>query len=143
MQETYGNWNVVCVQQEAQRRCVLAQQLSQQDGRRVLAFELSTDAGGEAATGMLVLPFGLALDDGVTLTIDDAAPERVRFRTCLPIGCLAPLTLDTPSLEQLRTGRTLNLAVVASDTEDIVELSISLDGFDAAFVRLSQLSAAE
>jgi len=140
LQETYRNWNVVCVQQEAQRRCVLAQQLSQQDGRRVLAFELSTDDGVETATGMLVLPFGLALDEGVTLTVDDAAPERVRFSTCLPVGCLVPLTLAAPALAQLRAGRALNLAVAASDTGDVVEFTISLDGFGAAFARLLKLN---
>jgi invasion protein IalB len=141
LQETYRDWSVVCVQQEAQRRCAMTQQLSQQDGRRVLALELSTDAGGETATGLLVLPFGLALDEGVTLTVDEAAPERLRFRTCLPAGCVVPLTLDAPALMQLRTGKALNLSVAASDTGDAVEFKISLDGFDAAFARLVGLSA--
>ncbi len=140
LQETYQDWRVVCVQQEAQRRCAMSQQLAQQDGRRILALELSTDTGGETATGMLVLPFGLALDEGVTLTVDDAAPEGLRFRTCLPVGCLVPLTLTASALEQLRNGNALKIAAAASDTGQPVSFAISLGGFSAALTRLVALS---
>ena len=44
--------------------------IAQQDGRRVVALELTINAS-DMASGILVMPFGLALDHGVALAVDD------------------------------------------------------------------------
>ncbi|WP_280953504.1 invasion associated locus B family protein [Phyllobacterium phragmitis] len=50
---------------------------------------------GNTVTGTLIMPFGLALDAGVTFEIDDKpAMQPVRFRTCLPGGCLVNVSFD-------------------------------------------------
>ena len=70
LQETYGDWRVACVVRETERLCSLSQQHSQQNGQRVLSIEIVPSAEN-AANGTLVLPFGLLLSAGVTLTVDD------------------------------------------------------------------------
>lgn len=45
-------------------------QVSGENRQRVLAIELQASEGGAAASGILVLPLGLRLDEGVRLDLD-------------------------------------------------------------------------
>lgn len=137
--ETYKDWRVACVQQDATKRCVLSQVQTQQNGQRVLAVELNAPTGS-TVTGTLVMPFGLALESGVTFQIDDKPTmQPVRFRTCLPAGCLVNVTFEAATLVALRAGATLKVKATA-DGGATVPLSISLQGFGAALDRVAVLS---
>lgn len=139
LNETYRDWRVTCVQQDAVKRCVLSQSQVQGNGQRVLAIELNTLAGN-AVSGALVLPFGLALDSGVQLQIDDKSPSQsVRFRTCVPAGCLVPLSFDSAMIVALRAGSVLKIKAVADGGQD-TPFSISLQGFAVALDRVSVLA---
>jgi invasion protein IalB len=140
LQETYRDWRVACAADAKAKRCALSQQQTQPDGQRILAIELVPAAEGQV-TGTLVLPFGLQLDAGVALAVDDqpAAPPS-RFSTCLPAGCLVPLAFDLPTLAALRAGSSLKLAAKANDGQDVA-LSISLAGLAPALDRLASLAA--
>lgn len=139
LNETYKDWRVACVQQGTAKRCVLSQVQAQQNGQRVLAIELNTP-GGKLISGTLVLPFGLALDSGVTFQIDEK-PEMqpVRFRTCMPGGCLVSIAFDAPTLAALRAGTALKINAVA-DGGAAAPFSISLQGFATALDRVAALS---
>ncbi len=139
LQETFQDWRVACQVVEAKKLCAISQQQMQQNGQRVLAIELQAgpDGGGR---GSLILPFGLLLDAGVALRIDDAsAPPPARFRTCLPGGCIVPLTLDAAIMRGMRAGAVLTITGKASDTGQDVVFSASLKGFAAAMDRLEAL----
>lgn len=139
LNETYKDWRVSCAQQGATKRCVLAQTQTQQNGKRVLALELNAPRG-DTVSGTLILPFGLVLDSGVTFQIDDKpAMQPTRFRTCVPAGCLIPVTFDAPTLVALRAGTVLKINAVADDGA-AVPFSISLQGFGAALDRAGVLS---
>lgn len=141
LQESYQDWQVSCVSQSGVKRCAMSQQ--QADARtrqRVVAIELAASAPG-AATGALVMPFGLALDAGASIKVDDGAGvDGLRFSTCLPAGCVVPLTFDQNLLQALRAGTTLNVAATPSDGSQPVEFAISLKGFSAALDRTTALS---
>src|SRR5262245_65857169 len=99
LQETYQDWSLACQGGESVV-CAVSQEQTQQNGQRVLAIELRRSKGG-ALAGNLALPFGLLLDAGATLQIDDgAAFEPLRFETCLPSGCLVPLAFDTAAIRR-------------------------------------------
>lgn len=138
LQETYGDWIVACVSREGSRRCVMAQRLQQQDGRQVAAMELAP--AGDGLSGMLVMPFGLAFDEGVTLAVDGGALAERRFSTCLPGGCLVPLSAEAGDVSRLAAGERLEIAAVANETGEPVELAMSLSGFAAAHERLAELA---
>jgi invasion protein IalB len=140
VQETFENWIVACVQQGAAKHCALSQQQADQQSRqRVLAIEL-TASSPDAVAGTLLLPFGLALDSGVTLQIDDApAGAPLRFRTCLPAGCLIPLSFDAARAATLRKGANLRVNAVADGGKDAV-FTISLKGYPAALDRMIALA---
>lgn len=139
LNETYKDWQVACVQQGTAKRCALSQQQAQQNGQRVLAIELAAPSGN-AVAGTLILPFGLALDSGITFQIDDKpAMQPIRFRTCVPAGCLVNVSFDAPTLVALRAGAVLKIKATA-DGGAAAPFSISLQGFGTALDRVAALS---
>lgn len=139
LNETYEDWLVSCVKQGNVKRCTLSQIQSQQNGQRVLAIEL-TEPNNKSLSGMLLLPFGIALDSGITLQVDDKPAMRpYRFRTCLPDGCIVDVAFDAPTLDVLRAGTTLKVQAVV-DGGAAVPLSISLRGFTTALDRVVELA---
>lgn len=139
LNETYKDWRVACIQEGSTKRCAISQIQAQKNGRRVLAIELNAPSG-KTVSGTLVMPFSLALDSGITFQIDDKpAMQPVRFRTCLPVGCLVNVTFDTPTLAALRAGTMLKAKAVA-DGGAAAPFSISLLGFATALDRVAALS---
>lgn len=139
LNETYKDWQVACALQGVATRCVLSQVQAQQNGQRVLAIELNAPNGNSVAA-TLVMPFGLALDSGVTFQVDDKpAMQPARFRTCVPAGCIVSVSFDAPTLVALRAGMALKLKATA-DGGAAIPFSISLQGFGAALDRVGALS---
>lgn len=139
LNETYRDWRVACVQEGTAKRCALSQAQAQQNGQRVLAIELNAP-NGNAVTGTLVLPFGLALDSGVAFQIDDKpAMQPLRIRTCLPGGCIVNVNFDAATIVALRAGAVLKVKAVA-DGGAATPFSISLQGFGTALDRVAALA---
>ncbi|SDR27423.1 Invasion protein IalB, involved in pathogenesis [Rhizobiales bacterium GAS191] len=140
LQETYQDWQVACVQQGAGKHCALSQQQSDSKSQqRVLSIELSMPRP-DKAEGVLILPFGLALDKGVILQVDDGAPApAIRFRTCLPVGCVVPIAFEAPTLAAIRKAGVIKVKVVADNGSDAA-FSISLKGFAGALERTVALA---
>ena len=140
LQETYGDWRVTCALQNEQKVCALSQQQTDKDTRQLLlAIELNTPAMNKAE-GTMVLPFGLALDQPVMLQIDEsAAGQALRFRTCLPVGCLVSLAFDPATVAQLRKGTTLTVNATADGGKGAA-FKISLNGFSSALDRTAALA---
>lgn len=142
LNETHGDWTVSCTAPEGVVRCTITQMQVQGENRqRVLAIELTRASDGNGVTGMLVLPFGLRLDDGITLALDEADPiQKPRFSTCLPAGCLVPLTFGSDLVTALGGTASLAIKAVANDSGEDVALAVSLKGFSSALARLGQLT---
>lgn len=144
LSETHGDWTVACRTVDGAARCTTTQtHVSGENRQRVLAVELTTTEGGDAASGVLVLPFGLRLDAGARLAIDEnPALEPLRFSTCLPAGCLLPLAFDAGTVTALKAGTALSVTVTANDSGQELAFSISLAGFTSALDRIAQLNGA-
>lgn len=139
LNETYRDWRVTCVQQGTGKQCAMSQAQTQQNGQRVLAIELNAPTGN-AVAGTLILPFGLALDAGATFQIDDKpAMQPVRFRTCLPGGCIVSVNFDAATIVALRAGTALKIKATA-DGGAATPFSISLQGFGTALDRVAALA---
>lgn len=139
LQESYQNWQVVCTQGESAKQCVMSQQqVSRQNQQRVLLVELTPSK--DRLEGVLVLPFGLALERGASLQIDDGAVgQPLRFRTCLPAGCVVSLKFDARMVGSLQRGTAIKIKVVSDGGEDM-PLSVPLKGFSEAYSRVTALS---
>ncbi|MBZ9811081.1 MULTISPECIES: invasion associated locus B family protein [unclassified Mesorhizobium] len=142
LREGHGDWTVSCnvttQNGAAAKACALSQeQTDAQSRQRVLAMEVRPN--GEMVQGTLILPFGLALDQGVTLQIDDGVVlPALRFRTCLPGGCLVDLSFEGDTLAALRNGTSLKVKVVADGGKE-TNLALSLKGFPGALDRTAAL----
>ena len=142
LNETHGDWTVTCATAKGVVQCAMVQnQVSGEKRQRTLSAQLTIAKGGAAANGVLVLPFGLRLDAGVRLAIDEKAamPAR-RFSTCLPAGCIVPLSFDAGTLKALNAGKALRVMATADDSRQEVALSVSLSGFASALNRVAQLN---
>ncbi|KAB2770270.1 invasion associated locus B family protein [Brucella anthropi] len=140
LSETYEDWRVACAAAaDNKTTCSFSQVQVNQNGQRVLTVELMP-AKDDGLNGILVMPFGLNLDKGVTFAIDDTSPGKPsRFRTCLPGGCVVRLTFTQSTTAVLKSGSMLKLGAIASDTEKDVTFSVSLKGFQRALERTVQL----
>ncbi|CAE6864268.1 hypothetical protein R69746_07988 [Paraburkholderia aspalathi] len=137
LRETYQDWGVTCQVAGKTKRCALIQRQVQQDGLLVLAIELQIAAAG-TGSGTLVLPFGLKLDGGVTLAVDDRPPRPMHFSTCLSTGCLVPLALDAKTVAGLRTAQAIKINALSSDGQKVT-FTVLLKGIAAALDRIGML----
>lgn len=139
--ETHGDWTVDCRTGQQGKDCAMSQALGDsQSGQRVLALELGSRSV-DRSEGMLLAPFGLRLAEGVQLTVDGTALGAKRsFVTCIPTGCLVPVTFDQTELSALRAGTVLEVSAIGADATQPIKLNVSLKGFTAAHNRTVELS---
>lgn len=139
--ETYQDWIVACQAQNNATQCVMRQvQSNKETGQNVLTIEFASVADGKLQAALL-MPFGLALAQGVTVRIDDApAGSPAAFSTCIPQGCLASISFDAGQAAKLKTGTNLNLNATALAPPQPIALKVSLKGFSAALARVGELT---
>jgi invasion protein IalB len=136
--EVHGDWTVGCQVQGDRKQCLVSQQVLDGNRQRLVAMELAPGQSG--ATGNLALPFGLLLASGVTLAMDDAKPMVLSFRTCLPVGCVVPLSFDAAALDRLKKATTLKITATTADNGSPISFSISPKGLAGAYLRTLDLT---
>jgi invasion protein IalB len=140
LQETHGDWRVVCVQENDRRSCVLVQQqVRTETGQLVIRVEFSA-MPGDSIDGTIVLPFGVAVSEPVTLLLDDAAVIKRPFRTCLPVGCVVAMSLDSKRVAQFRKAAVLTVKTTIVAPRQEVSFRVSLNGFATALARTAALA---
>lgn len=137
--ETFQDWMMACVSPDSSKRCTISQQQADaKSGQRILAVELQPK--GDKVEGLMILPFGLLIDNGVTLKIGETSLGSLRFKTCLPQGCIVPFSLDAKSLALMRAG-TAPLSIAAfNDGRQPLTFSVSAKGFGPALDRAASLA---
>jgi invasion protein IalB len=139
--ETYGDWVVDCRLVEGQKQCLIVQvQTNNQTRQRV--FEIQLHAPKDAKTeGTVLMPFGLKLDSGAIVTLDDKdLGQPLRFSTCTPQGCLLPVSFPAAAVDSMKKSKTLAIASLNFNNGEVVTFKISLDGFANASARVIELS---
>ncbi|WP_184711278.1 invasion associated locus B family protein [Rhizobium lusitanum] len=139
--ETYQDWIVACQAQNNTTQCVMRQvQSNKETGQNLLTVEFANAADGKLQAALL-MPFGLALAQGVSVRIDDAqATSPAAFSTCIPQGCLASVAFDSGQAAKLKTGTSLNVSATALAPPQPIALKVSLKGFSAALARVGELT---
>ncbi len=143
LREGHGDWRVTCAAPEGVVRCAMTQTQVSENRQRVLSIELTTGDDAMAASGALVLPFGLDLASGVTYRLDEGnAGAAQPFRTCLPVGCVVDVAFNADTVASLRAGKQLNVIATADarggSGQEMI-FSISLTGFSSAHDRVVEL----
>ncbi|EMO7865591.1 invasion associated locus B family protein [Citrobacter amalonaticus] len=140
LQERYGDWVVICQESKetAAPQCT-ALQVQTKAGVRVLSAELRGDTE-TSLTGKLTLPFGLALAEGVTLSVYDKRLDTLHFNTCVPEGCIVPVQWDKEQAKELLKANKWTLTGKNSgDGAETIELQLPVNGLDKALQRIQFL----
>jgi invasion protein IalB len=138
--ESYGSWVLECRLVDKQKQCRLLQiQSNSQNNQRVLQVELGVPTD-DKIEGTIVLPFGLKLDAGVGLRLDDKELGRgLRFLTCVPVGCLLPVSFSTIAVDAMKKGKMLAIASLNLG-DQVITFNVPLDGFSEAIARIVELA---
>jgi len=139
--ETYGDWTVDCRIADSRKQCLLSQaQGNKETGQRVFAIELRPTRDGKT-DGTVLMPFGLNLDAGAVLKLDDKdLGKGLRFSTCVPQGCLLPVSFPSVATDAMRKGTKLVVASLNLSSNEAVTFNVSLNGFGAALTRTTELA---
>lgn len=142
LNETYGDWTVSCSIGDNQKRCAFSQeQGNAQTGQRIFAVELQPAAGDGQTKGVILLPFGLHLDDGVKLKLDDQdLGKGARFSTCTPGGCLVPVSFPKIATDAMKKAQKLIVTATREGGGEAPTFSVSLNGFTTAMTRVAELA---
>ena len=113
--------------------------LSERNGQRIVTFSVSPIETNDSHEGSFILPFGLELPSGVTIALGDAAPSpAINFKTCLPTGCIVPLTWTAEQYNALLAAKTLLVRAKMVNGQPF-ELALSLKGLSAAAKRAGEI----
>jgi invasion protein IalB len=135
--ETHGDWILLCSDADKAKICVMTQQQRKADTNQLVIAAEVTNLQDKQTRATLVLPFGLALEAGMTFQVDDGPVSKpAPFSTCLPAGCIVKVLLDQPTLDALRGGTSVKLTAKALESGQTVLLGLSLKGFSTALDRL-------
>jgi invasion protein IalB len=137
--ETYGDWTLNCGADKSAKFCTLSQTQVNKEGQRAFAFELrmAKDGSGE---GTILMPFGLKLDAGVILKLDDQSiGEGLRFSTCMAQGCLLPVSFPSAGMDAIRHAKTFTVGALNVNNNQLLTIGISLNGFAVALDRAVQV----
>lgn len=118
-------------------QCEIVQRLSiQETGQRLIEFAIGYPAEKENARGVLILPTGILLEQGLSMAVDENKPMAFKPRYCLPNGCFAFVSLNETVLEAFRKGGVVNIEMTQMNGEKL-SIPMPLSGFSAALDKVS------
>lgn len=92
-------------------------------------------AADRRARGVIVLPLGIMLPDGVMLTIDNQHRHKFEVRYCTAEGCYAYITLQGGVVDQLRRAMNAQISFRTLDKRDI-KMPLNVKGLGAALLAI-------
>jgi invasion protein IalB len=139
--ETYGDWTLNCSTDKGAKVCTLSQAQVNNEGQRAFAIELRIAKDG-TSEGTILMPFGLKLESGVFLKLDDKElGQGLRFSTCVAQGCLLPVTFPSAGMNAIRNAKALAVGALSMSNGQSLTFKVSLNGFAVAVDRAVQLAS--
>lgn len=138
IRETQGDWQIECIRvpEGQQEPCQMFQPMLDEDGNQVANVRIfRLPAGSEAVAGALVaVPLETLLTAQLTISVDNAKPQRYPFSVCDRLGCYARIGFRQAEVDSYKRGAKATLSLVPFVAPDQkVDLNMSLRGFTAAF----------
>jgi invasion protein IalB len=139
---THGDWEMICVRLADQEDpCQMYQLLRDSEGNATAEITMfPLPPGQEAAAGATILtPLETLLTAQLVMQVDQGAAKRYPFTFCTAIGCIARVGFTAEEVDSFRrgAGAVWQLVPVAAP-DQVVELTMSLSGFTAAFAELNE-----
>ncbi|WP_299081521.1 invasion associated locus B family protein [uncultured Ruegeria sp.] len=129
----FQSWTVNCAQEAGQKQCAMSQSLNLQNQSGLL-LRMELQRGEEdGASGIIIVPFGLDIAKGVSLSIDGGPRWNLPMRTCQNFGCVIPVTMGSAIVQEMKESSTIQISLYTLDGGKTLEVPVSLAGFTAAF----------
>lgn len=136
-------WKIRCNSEEAKAseqkrgKCEVFQQLIVQETKQRFAeFAIGFPEGQTEARGIMILPLGILLEQGVEMKVDDQQSFKFKIRYCEPSGCAAFLSLNEQVLNMLRNGKIAKVTLQSAQGKTM-GFEMSLKGFGDLFKKVS------
>jgi invasion protein IalB len=133
--QSFKDWTARCetLQDGTKAPCYIMQNVLLKKGNQpLLLVAVRNAADGDRPAAFFSLPLGVSLPGGLSLTVDEGQPLRLRYERCDRNGCHAPLPLDDALLKSLKGGRWARVAFFDAARREI-SVPVSLLGFTAGF----------
>lgn len=132
---TQAQWTKVCGHDQAANKdvCYTTRDFSTQPNQApVLAVAIYDIKGDDQRIVRLLMPVGLMLRPGFRFWVDQGATLDGTFEICFPNGCFAESKVKGPTVDQMKKGTTLNIAV-RNQANNEVTFGVPLADFGKAF----------
>lgn len=123
-------WTVRCTAHEKtpDRQCEVYQRLVvAKTGQRVAEFAIGFPKDKQEGRGVIVLPLGILLNDGIEMQIDSGQTFKFRPRYCTTDGCFAFIDINQQLLDTLRNSSLVEFSAKAMNGKD-VKIRMTLKG---------------
>ena len=140
--ESYGDWTMTCVRPAEKVACAVVQsQGNAKTGQRQFGIELKAPHDGHA-DGTVIMPFGLAIEPGITFKLDDQTLGKgAPYTSCTGEGCLVAISFPTLATDAMRNAKVLTVTgtkatgSAGSSTGSPAAVTVPLAGFAQALDR--------
>ncbi len=132
---TQNDWTKVCGRDQAANKdiCYTTRDFSSQAGQPpVLALAIYDIKGEETRIIRLLVPVGLMLRPGFRFAVDKGVELEGSFEICFPNGCFAEAKVKGPTIDQIKKGSILSVAV-KNQVNNEITFAVPLAGFGKAF----------
>jgi invasion protein IalB len=132
---TQNDWTKVCGRDPAANKdiCYTTRDFSAKAGEPpVLALAIYDIKGDDTRIVRLLVPVGLMLRPGFRFAIDKGATLEGSFEICFPNGCFAEAKVKGPTIDQIKKGSILSVAV-KNQVNNEITFAIPVAGFGRAF----------
>jgi len=136
-------WLVNCATTKGQVACQVSQRLTiRKTGQPLFAVTVRIPPKSKNAAMMMQLPHGVFLPAGLSLKVDGSKAKKTiveqkkPIQTCDRNGCYVGMPITEATLKALKSGTTMVVSFQNLAKKDI-RLSISLNGFEEAYNKLS------
>lgn len=127
-------WSVRCSSDKPApgRECEVYQRLVvAKTGQRVAEFAVGFPKDKQDGRGVIVLPLGILLEDGIVMQIGDGQKFKFKPRYCNPDGCFAFVNVNATLTDALKKGTEVQFNAKALTGKEI-KIKMSLKGLDKA-----------
>ncbi len=132
---TQPQWTKVCGHDQAANKdvCYTTRDFSAQANQApVLAVAVYDIKGDDTRIVRLLMPVGLMLRPGFRFWVDSGTTLDGAFEICFPNGCFAESRVKGPTIDQMKKGTTLNIAV-RNQANNEVTFGVPLADFGKTF----------
>ncbi len=132
---TQSGWTKVCGHDQAANRdiCYTTRDFSAQPNKPpVLAVAVYEIKGDDTRIVRLLMPVGLMLRPGFRFSVDSGEAYEGAFEICFPNGCFAESRVKNLTIDKMKEGTTLNIAV-RNQVNNQVTFGVPLTGFGQAY----------